>query len=355
MSEKAIIAMSGGVDSSVAAVLMKEQGYDCLGVTMKLFQEESTASKTRTCCSLEDVEDARSVAFDVGIPYYVFNFAQDFRKYVIDPFITAYENGMTPNPCIDCNRYLKFDKLFSRANDLGYKYVVTGHYAKITFDDATGRYLLKKADDLSKDQSYFLYALTQHQLAHVQFPLGAMKKTQVRQIAETYGFANARKQDSQDICFVPNGDYAAFIKQQTGKSFAGNFVDCNGTVLGKHKGIINYTVGQRKGLGLSLPEPFYVCAINSRDNTVALGPERELYTQTLIIRDINLIAVSSLERPMPLKAKVRSRQVEQPCIAVQIDENTIHIHFDEPQRAVAKGQAAVLYAEDVVIGGGTIQ
>ncbi|MBQ8187245.1 MAG: tRNA 2-thiouridine(34) synthase MnmA, partial [Clostridia bacterium] len=293
MNSKAIIAMSGGVDSSVAACLMKQRGFDCIGVTMKLFANEDIGiPREHSCCSLDDVEDARSVARMLGIPYYVFNFSDRFREDVIARFISAYENGRTPNPCIDCNRYLKFDKLYHRAKELDRDFVVTGHYARIEQDTETGRYLLKKAVDPAKDQSYVLYSLTQEQLAHTLFPLGSMTKPDVRKIAEEQGFINARKHDSQDICFVQNGSYADFIEEHTGRSYpAGNFVDRDGNILGRHRGIIRYTIGQRKGLGLALPEPMYVYAVNPSDNTVMLGKESELYTRELTAKDINLISL----------------------------------------------------------------
>ena len=353
--KKALIAMSGGVDSSVAACLMKQDGYDCMGVTMKLFHNEDIGiSREHSCCSLDDVEDARSVAFALGMPYHVFNFSDRFEDTVIRRFIAAYENGMTPNPCIDCNRYLKFDKLYLRAKELNYDYVVTGHYARIEKSES-GRYLLKKAVDAEKDQSYVLYALTQDQLAHTQFPLGNMTKPEVRCIAEENGFINAQKPDSQDICFVQNGSYGDFIEEHTGKKCPeGDFVDRSGHLLGRHRGVIRYTVGQRKGLGLSFPEPMYVCAVDPINNTVTLGKESELYSQALTATDINLISVSSIDEPLRLKAKVRYRQSEQWATVLQTDEDTLRIEFDEPQRAVTKGQAVVLYDGDTVVGGGTI-
>ena len=354
---KALIAMSGGVDSSVAAYLMKEQRYSCLGITMKLFHNEDIGlSREHTCCSLEDVEDARSVAYQLGIPYYVFNFTERFRKCVIDKFIEAYENGITPNPCIDCNRYLKFDKLFHRAKELDYDYVVTGHYARVEYDTSSNRYLLKKALDRDKDQSYVLYAMTQEQLAHTLFPLGKLTKSKVREIAEKHGFINAKKHDSQDICFVTNGKYADFIGAYTGKNYPkGNFVDLNGNILGTHQGIIHYTIGQRRGLNISAGVPMYVYDINPTNNTVILGTDNQLYTKKLIAKDINMISVPFLENPVRLKAKVRYRHPEQWATVTQTDSDTLEIEFDEPQRAVTKGQAVVLYDGDIVIGGGTIQ
>lgn len=354
--KKALIAMSGGVDSSVAAYLVKSQGYDCMGVTMKLFHNEDIGiPREHSCCTLDDVEDARSVAFSLDIPYHVFNFSDRFEDTVIRRFINAYENGTTPNPCIDCNRYLKFDKLYHRAKELDFDFIVTGHYARIEQDAASRRYLLKKAADVSKDQSYVLYMLTQDQLAHTLFPLGGMTKSEARGIAETQGFINAHKHDSQDICFVQNGNYADFIEEHTGKKYPeGAFLDHDGNTLGTHKGVIRYTVGQRKGLGIYSPDPMYVCAVDPICNTVTLGKEPELYSRTLTAADINLISTSSIDKPMRLKAKVRYRQTEQWATVTQTDKDTLRIEFDEPQRAVAKGQAVVLYDEDIVVGGGTI-
>lgn len=357
MSEKAIIAMSGGVDSSVAALLMKEQGYDCIGATMKLFRNEDIGvPREHSCCSLDDVEDARSVAYKLGIPYYVFNFSDRFREEVIDRFVCAYENGRTPNPCIDCNRYLKFDKLYQRARELGCDCVATGHYARIERDETSGRYLLKKAVDADKDQSYVLYSMSQEQLAHTRFPLGGMTKPEVRRIAEAQGFVNARKHDSQDICFVQDGNYSEFIEQHTGKKYPeGNFIDTSGNILGRHRGIIHYTVGQRKGLGLAFAAPMYVCAVNAEDNTVTLGRNDELFSKKLIAKDINLISRASIYEPLRVKAKIRYRQAEQWATAVQLDGDTLSVEFDEPQRAITSGQAVVLYDGDTVVGGGTIQ
>lgn len=357
MSNKAMIAMSGGVDSSVAAYLMKDDGFDCIGATMKLFHNDDIGiSQAHTCCSLDDVEDARNVAVSLDIPYYVFNFSERFQEEVMDKFVSSYENGMTPNPCIDCNRYLKFEYLYKRAQELGYDYVVTGHYARIERDEATGRTLLKKALDDTKDQSYVLYSMTGEQLSHTLFPLGGMHKTEVRELAEAHNFINAAKHDSQDICFVQNGSYAEFIENHTGKKYPeGDFIDMNGNVLGRHKGIIRYTIGQRKGLGLSLKEPMYVMAVNPQDNTVVLGSDSDLFSTTLTAKDINLISIDKIDKPMRVKAKVRYRHREQWATVTQTDEDTIEVVFDEPQRAITRGQAVVLYDGDIVVGGGTIQ
>ena len=267
--KKALVAMSGGVDSSVAAALICDAGYDAIGVTMKLYDNETVdVCRENTCCTLEDTEDARQVATSLGMPYYVFNFTEDFDRQVIERFVRTYEEGGTPNPCIDCNRYMKHEKLYHRAETLGCDVIVTGHYARIEQDPASGRWLLKKAKNLAKDQSYVLYFLTQQQLAHTMFPLGNFaSKEEVREVAEKYGFINARKHDSQDICFVVNGDYGDFIEHYTGKNFApGKFVDTEGHILGEHKGIIRYTIGQRKGLGLALPAPMYVCGKDMEKN-----------------------------------------------------------------------------------------
>lgn len=352
--DKVLIAMSGGVDSSVAAFLMKEQGCQCIGATMKLFHNEDIGVKrTKTCCSLEDVEDARSVAFRLGIPYYVFNFSDDFKGQVIDRFIAAYERGATPNPCIDCNRYLKFEWLYERARILGCDVIVTGHYARI--EQENGRWLLKKSLDESKDQSYVLYSLTQEQLAHTRLPLGAMHKSETRRIAEEQGFYNADKPDSQDICFVPDGDYAGFIARFTGHDCpAGDFVDEDGHVLGRHKGIVHYTVGQRKGLGIAADAPLYVKQIDAASNRVVLSGNESLFSRELTANDFNWIAYDVPPRELRATARVRYHQREQAATVTVLGDGRVHLVFDEPQRAITPGQAVVLYDGDTVLGGGTI-
>lgn len=354
MSQKALIAMSGGVDSSVAAWLIREKGYDCAGATMRLFQKEEMTAEPG-CCTSRDMEDARAVADMLGMPYYVYDFADRFREAVIDRFVEAYENGRTPNPCIDCNRYLKFEELFLRGRQLGCDFVVTGHYARTGYDEKSGRYLLKKAADTSKDQSYVLYSLTQDQLSHVQFPLGELTKQEVRQIAREHGFLTADKAESQDICFVQDGKYYEFICDYTGRDYpAGDFIDTRGNVLGRHQGIIRYTVGQRKGLGIAFGEPVYVMKVDPEANTVMLGTNEELFTDTVTAKKINLISTDRIREPLRVKAKVRYRHKEQWATATQPDEDTLQVVFDEPQRAVTAGQALVLYDGDVVVGGGTI-
>lgn len=354
---KALIAMSGGVDSSVAAYLTMQNGYDCTGVTLKLYDNEDTDElREKTCCSLDDVEDARSVCRRLGIPFFVCNFKDSFRENVIERFIRAYENGATPNPCIDCNRYIKFEKLMRHALEFDMDILVTGHYARIGYDEARGRYLLKKAVDLSKDQSYVLYSLTQEQLSRLYLPLGGLTKVQTREIAEKMNFINAAKRDSQDICFVPDGKYAEFIERQTGREYpCGDFVDEAGNVLGEHKGIIRYTVGQRKGLGLALPRPMYVKEKNLAENKVVLCDNSALFSRELTAGDINLISTDRIDGELRVNARVRYNQKEQPATVTQTDENTIRVVFDEPQRAICKGQAVVLYDGDEVVGGGVIK
>lgn len=349
--------MSGGVDSSVAAFLTKEEGFDCTGATMKLFSNEDIGVEGESrCCSLDDVEDARSVANRLGIPFFVFNFSDNFRREVIERFIAAYKSGATPNPCIDCNRFLKFDKFFSRAKELDIGHIVTGHYASVYYDAASRRWGLKKGTDESKDQSYVLYSLTQEQLAHTLLPLGGMSKTEVREIARDNGFINAKKRESQDICFVPDGDYAAFIERYTGEpNRPGNFVDGEGRVLGRHRGFVRYTIGQRRGLGLSLREPLYVCAKRAADNTVILGRGEELFSKSLTASGINLIACERISSPLRLRAKVRYKQREQWATVEQTAEDRLRVDFDEPQRAVTPGQAVVFYDGSCVVGGGTIE
>jgi len=356
MNKRALIAMSGGVDSAVAALLMKEQGFDCIGITMRLFGNDDVGVDTnRSCCSLEDAADAEQAANRLDIPFYVFNLAEDFKKQVIERFIAEYQRGATPNPCIDCNRFIKFEKLFSRAIQLGMDYVVTGHYAQVAQNPDTGRFLLKKAVDSSKDQSYVLYAMTQDQLQRTMFPLGRLTKPEVRAIAAKNGFTNAEKPDSQDICFVRDGDYAAFISQYTGQDYPeGDFIDTKGQVLGRHKGHIRYTIGQRKGLGIAFGKPMYVSAKNPKENTVTLCEDAALFTQGFHATDFNWISLDGSYNPIRVKAKIRYNQEAQWATAQAAENGLVYIEFDQPQRAIAKGQAAVLYDEDIVIGGGTI-
>lgn len=354
--KKAVIAMSGGVDSSVAAYLMTKAGYDCIGVTMKLYRNEDIGMEQgKTCCSLRDAEDAGGVARSFGIPFYVLNFTDDFEKEVIKRFVDTYIEGGTPNPCIECNRYMKFQKLMQKMYELSFDYIVTGHYARVEYNEETGRYLLKKGVDASKDQSYVLYNLTQEQLSHTLFPLGEYHKTEIRDIAQREGFVNADKPDSQDICFVPDGDYARFIEQYCGKSFPeGNFVNEEGEVLGRHKGMIRYTIGQRKGLGLALPESLYVCEKRMDANEVVLGKNERLFHDTLEASDLNWIAFGDVTGPVRCKAKIRYKQKEADAVIEKTAEDKVRVKFDEPQRGITCGQAVVFYDGDIVLGGGKI-
>ncbi len=354
--KKALIAMSGGVDSSVAAFLTQQAGFDCIGVTMRLYDNvPDEGCESNTCCSLEDVEDARAVARRLGMPFYAFNFKADFKEKVIENFIRCYECGLTPNPCIECNRHLKFDHLLRRAQELGCDWVVTGHYAQIRRDENTGRYILYKAADLSKDQSYVLYSLTQEQLAHTRFPLGGLSKQAARQIAQEQSFVNARKHDSQDICFVPDGDYVAFMERYTGKSYApGSFLDLDGNVVGTHQGAVRYTLGQRKGLGLAMGAPVYVCAKDMEKNTVTVGPNEALYATSLLADNWNWFPFPELTESIRVSAKARYNQPPQPATVYPEENGAARVVFDVPQRALTPGQAVVLYDGDMVIGGGTI-
>ena len=352
---KVLVAMSGGVDSAVCAHLINQE-HHAIGVTMKLHDEsDNLIYGENSCCSNQDIADAKSVCSLVGIEHEVHNFGAQFKNHVIDDFINCYKCGATPNPCVVCNRKIKFEELLKIALERGFDAIATGHYARIE-KSSDGRYLLKKAIDLSKDQSYVLYSLTQHQLAHTLFPLGEMTKVDARELAENLGFANARKHDSQDICFVPDGDYVSFIERITGETFEkGNFVDMQGNILGTHDGIIKYTIGQRKGLGLALGEPMYVIKKDTNNNTVTLARNSELFETTLTAKNINLISCESIPSPIRVKAKIRYNQKEQPATVTQIDNDRIMVVFDEPQRAITRGQSVVLYDGDIVVGGGIIE
>ena len=343
--KKAIIAMSGGVDSSVAALLTKNAGYTCGGVMMRF-----------SICPRDDSDDARAVAERLGMPFHLFDLSEDFEDKVVKKFISEYERGATPNPCIECNRHLKFEELFRRAMPLGYDTLVTGHYARIKYDEGSGRYLLKKGVFTPKDQSYVLYNMTQTQLARTLFPIGELTKEETRHIAEANGFITSSKPDSQDICFIPDGDYASFIESYTGKKYApGDFTDTDGRVLGTHKGIINYTVGQRKGLGLALPAPMYVVEKDMKENRVVLGFSEDLFKKSIKVNDLNWIAFETPKESFRALVKIRYNQKETPCTVHPLSENEVTVEFDAPQRAPAKGQSAVFYDGDTVLGGGIIE
>jgi len=348
---KALIAMSGGVDSSVAAKLTKEAGCECVGCTMKLFDTDAPDATDAG----DAAADARAVAARLDMPFYVVDLRERFRCCVIDRFVDAYAHGRTPNPCIDCNRNLKFGALLQKADELGCDCVVTGHYARIGQDPATGKYLLRKAMDESKDQSYVLYNLTQAQLARVLLPLGGLTKPQVRQLASASGFDNADRPESQDICFVPDGDYASVIKRYSGREFPeGDYVDPDGNVIGRHKGIIHYTIGQHKGLGQAFGEKRYVCRIDAGSNQVVLGRNEDVFSSYARAADFNWISGSPPEGEIRCRVRVRYKQKEQWATVRPAGEDAVEIFFEEPQRAITPGQAAVLYDEDIVLGGGTL-
>lgn len=353
MSRKALIAMSGGVDSSVAALLMKEKGYDCIGVTMKLHGNRGNGMLSeKRCCTSDDIADAERVAKQLGIPYYVVDFKDAFKEKVMDPFVEAYMQGRTPNPCIECNRYLKFEHLYHKAKELDCDVVVTGHYACVDHDGT--QYRLKRAADPVKDQSYVLYSLTQEQLSHTIFPLGALKKEQVRELARKHDFINSAKRESQDICFIPDGDYKRFMKEQYNINIGdGEFVDRTGRVLGRHSGYYGFTIGQRRGLGIAAESPYYVIDILPESNQVVLGKNEDLYHTALVADHVNWI-LSSEYQDVLIQAKVRYRQTVQDAYVKWMDGSRIRVDFTEPQRAITRGQAVVLYHEDLVIGGGTI-
>ena len=345
MSGKVMVAMSGGVDSSVAAWLLLRQGYDCVGVTMRLHDETSG----------NEAADAADVARRLGIPHSVVNLRREFDENVIRPFARSYERGDTPNPCVLCNRRLKFGKLLELARELGAEYVATGHYARICLTPDTGRWAVRKGLEAARDQSYVLASLTQDQLAHTLFPLGRLTKDETRRIASEQGFLNARKHDSQDICFIPDGDYAAFLERYTGKAYPpGQILDLNGRILGQHRGAARYTIGQRKGLGVSAPEPLYVCGKSMRDNTVTLGPNAVLFRDALLSDDWTWGAIPPPETPFRADAKIRYRHAQAPADVTPLPDGRVRIRFDAPQRAITTGQAVALYRNDTVLGGGTI-
>ena len=348
MSEKVLVGMSGGVDSAVAALLLKRACYDVTGVTFRLWSGEGSEAE-------ESVHDAASICGRLDIPHKVLDLEACFHREVIGRFIDAYECGDTPNPCVTCNRYIKFTKMLELADALGVKYVATGHYARVEKTES-GEYLLEKALDESKDQSYFLYALGQEQLSRILFPLGEYTKPEIRAIAEENGFVNARKRDSQDICFVKDGDYAAFIEGYTGKSFSeGNFVDAEGKMLGKHKGAIRYTVGQRRGLGISLGKHVFVLEKNMHENTVTLGDNEDLFSSSLTAREACFCSPLAAPASLHVAAKIRNTQKQTPAVLTLLDGDRFRVDFETPQRAISRGQSVVLYDGDRVLGGGRIE
>lgn len=341
--EKILVGMSGGVDSSAAALILKEKGYSVTGLTLKLCKEDKE----------QDINDAKAVCEKLGIEHLTLDLKNEFQEKVIDEFINQYKIGLTPNPCLECNKYIKFGKMLELALEKGFDKIATGHYARV--EKKGERFILKKATDISKDQSYVLYSLTQHQLKHLELPLGCLTKSEIREKAEESGLVNANRPDSQDICFVPNGDYAAFIEENGGfVSEKGNYTDINGNILGKHQGVIHYTIGQRKGLGIALGKPQFVIDKSSETNTVVLGDEENLFKKEVLVSDVNFIPFDKLEREMRVTAKLRYRHAEQPATIYPMDDTKVKILFDEPQRAPSSGQGAVFYDGDTVVGGGKI-
>lgn len=354
--EKVVVGMSGGVDSSVAAYLLLKAGYDVIGVTMQIWQDEDieVQSSNSGCCGLSAVDDARRVANKLDIPYYVMNFKEEFKDSVIDYFVEEYQNGCTPNPCIACNRYVKWESLLDRSLSIGADYIATGHYAKV-IKLKNGRYSLQESVTADKDQTYALYNLTQDQLAHTLMPVGEYTKDEIRKIAKEIDIRVHNKPDSQEICFIPDNNYAKFISEYTNKDQEeGDFITPDGQVIGRHKGIINYTIGQRRGLNLSMGHPVFVLAIRPETNEVVIGNSDQVYSTKLYANNLNFMSIPDLESDMKVTGKIRYNHKGSTCTINKIDDDTIECVFDEPQRAITPGQAVVFYNKDIVVGGGTI-
>lgn len=355
-SKKVMLGMSGGVDSSVAAAILLEQGYEVIGVTLQIWQDMSEEQQKSEggCCSLSAVDDARRVANKLGIPYYVLNFKDIFNNNVIKYFTEEYFKGRTPNPCIMCNRLVKWQAMLDKAVSMGIDYIATGHYAKVMYNDQTKRYILKKSVTDRKDQTYALYNLTQEQLSRTIMPVGDYPKERIREMAKEIGLSVATKPDSQEICFVSDNNYGRFLSETGRKIVPGKFVDTKGNVLGDHKGIVYYTVGQRKGLGIAFGKPMFVVALDPKTNTVVLGDDNEVFSQELTASDLNFISIEKPVDGMKVNAKIRYSSKESPATIRVLDDQRVKVVFDEPQRAITPGQAVVFYDDDVVVGGGTI-
>jgi tRNA-specific 2-thiouridylase len=356
---RVVVAMSGGVDSSLTAALLVHQGYDVIGATMQIWEKEKEQHDenpdSRGCCSISAVDDARRVANKLGIPYYVLNFRDMFQETVIDYFMAEYSAGRTPNPCIACNRYLKFEGFLTKALALGAQYVATGHYAQIMYDNDRQRYILRKGTDSTKDQSYALYHLNQQTLQHFLMPLGSFAKTDTRKMAKELGLSVADKPDSQEICFVPNDDYKTFLKERIPDSLKpGIIVDTAGNTLGKHQGVQLYTVGQRKGLGIAVGKPLYVVALDAERNQVIVGSDEDVFAAELIAGDLNFITIDKLDEPLAVEAKIRYSAPAAPATVIPLGNGQVNVKFALPQRAITPGQSVVFYHGDIVVGGGII-
>ena len=350
MEEKRVLlGMSGGVDSSVSALLLKEEGYDVIGTTMELFAGSS-------CCNTNTYIDAKNVCNQIGIPHFIYNFKDEFKKYVIDDFINCYANCLTPNPCIECNKFMKFGLMYEKAKELGCEYIATGHYAKTEYSEEYGRWVLKKSKAGKKDQSYVLWNIPKELIEHVVFPLADFEsKDEIRKIAREHNLKTANKPDSEDICFVPDGNYKKFIEENSElKPKKGNIVHVDGNVLGKHNGLYNYTIGQRKGLGISYKEPLFVVGFNKEKNEVIVGEKDYIYNKEMIVKDVNLLLVDSIDEPMKVSVKTRYSSVEEDATVEMIDSNTIKVVFENPVARITPGQSAVFYLGDIVVGGGKI-
>lgn len=350
MEEKRVLlGMSGGVDSSVSALLLKEQGYEVVGTTMELFAGSS-------CCNTNTYIDAKNVCNQIGVPHFIYNFKDEFKKYVIDDFINCYSNCLTPNPCIECNKFMKFGLMYEKAKELGCEYIATGHYAKTEYSEKYGRWVLKKSKAGKKDQSYVLWNIPKNLVKHVVFPLADFEsKDEIRKIAKENNLKTANKPDSEDICFIPDGNYKRFLEENSNlKPRKGNIVHVNGTVLGKHNGLYNYTIGQRKGLGISYKEPLFVVGFNRAKNEVIVGEKEYIYKTEMIVKNINLLFVDKIEDSMRVSVKTRYSSKEEMATIEMVDDDTIKVVFDNPVARITPGQSAVFYLDDIVVGGGKI-